>query len=481
MAKLVSKFDEFLRDTVNLNQTRLDDLESNVDALKTFIKDADWDPGIRTFVPQGSWAHKTIIKPVDLGEFDADLLVLVNPVEGWTAQDYVNSLGDIFRASGVYKAKTKVWDYCVTITYAGDRKVDIAPCVVGRLYQGQREVCNRTKNTFEVSTPEEYTQWLVDQNALSGNNTFRKVTRLLKYLKGIKQRFTCSSVLLTTLLGGLIYTQDKGSTAFVDVPTALQTMIARLDTYLQARPVKPVVANPKLVTEDFAAYLTERQYKNLRKHIHRYRGWVDDAIATEGTDASISAWRKLFGDQFAKGVEVAKSNALVDSLAAFRSSLLSSGAHLSSLVDEVIKHGVHGLPTIFTRPPHLQEPEWEVDLDTDLRLTINGSVHASKVVTGAHIKSGQALFPSGYIRFEALFATGMRVPAGMQVWWRVTNTGHLAFERGQERGHFVQSDVRGTRWEPLAFRGVHFVEAFLVRDADNFLIGRSDPYFVTIS
>ncbi len=66
---------------------------------------------------------------------------MVDPVEGWTAADYVEELGRVFAASGTYADKTKVWDYCVTITYAGDRRIDLAPCVVGRQWEGSIEVC----------------------------------------------------------------------------------------------------------------------------------------------------------------------------------------------------------------------------------------------------------------------------------------------------------------------------------------------------
>lgn len=119
--KLVSLFDDFLKDTVNLNQTRIDLLENSISALKTFIRGSDWKPRIRGFEEQGSWAHRTIIRPVDGDEFDADLLVMVDPVEGWAAADYVEELGRVFAASGTYAEKTKVWDYCVTVTYACDR------------------------------------------------------------------------------------------------------------------------------------------------------------------------------------------------------------------------------------------------------------------------------------------------------------------------------------------------------------------------
>lgn len=114
--KLVEDFKNFLEDTVNLNQTRIGLLDQRVDAIKNFIRTSDWGPRVSTFIEQGSWAHDTIIRPVDGGEFDADLLVRVHPVDGWSAAQYVKELGRIFRVSGRYADKTVVYDYCVTIT-----------------------------------------------------------------------------------------------------------------------------------------------------------------------------------------------------------------------------------------------------------------------------------------------------------------------------------------------------------------------------
>lgn len=192
--KLPNDFGKFLRDTVNLNQSRLNSLESNVDALKSFIRQQDWGAKPIDFFGQGSWAHKTIIKPVDGGEFDADLLVMVAPVEKWTADRYIDSLYQAFRYSSTYQDKVQRFSHCVTITYVGDRKVDIAPCVKDRLWSGTYEVCNRNTNAFELSAPIEYTAWMRQQNGYSGSNSFRKVTRLLKYLRDIKARFTCPSI-----------------------------------------------------------------------------------------------------------------------------------------------------------------------------------------------------------------------------------------------------------------------------------------------
>ena len=90
--KLIQDFNTFLTDTVNLNSTRFDQLESSIDAIKTAVRGLDWTPTIVGFAAQGSWAHKTIIKPLPGDPFDADILVYVKPVDGWEAKDYINEL-----------------------------------------------------------------------------------------------------------------------------------------------------------------------------------------------------------------------------------------------------------------------------------------------------------------------------------------------------------------------------------------------------
>ncbi|NNM78031.1 nucleotidyltransferase [Sphingomonas sp. ID1715] len=481
MAKLVSQFGDFLRDTVNLNQSRIDSLESNVEALQRFIRQCTWEPTIRGFEEQGSWAHDTIIKPVDSGEFDADLLVIVDPVEDWTAGEYVRSLGKVFADSATYADKAKTWDYCVTVTYAGERKVDIAPCVRGRLFEGSLEVCNRTTDSFERSEPIEYTKWLRERNALSGSNSFRKVTRLLKYLRDIKTTFTCPSVLLTTLLGKQIEWFDKDSADFADVPTTLRTVIGRLDDWLQGRPTKPRVENPKLPSEDFAAGWTDVQYSNFRAFIARYRGWIDEAYEEEDRDASIKAWRRVFGDEFAKS-HVIRATARVDEGVSLVASLLTSTAHhADGIVDLVKRLGVSILPSWFNQPPHMQSPPWPAvgTLSTNVQILANwqASQHAA---SKRPVQRDDTLPRHGGIWFDLTINHGDTLPSGYRVQWRVTNTGVMAMALKQGRGGFYPPTSGNRRWESLQYRGVHIVEAFVIRRSDDVLVAKSPPFNVII-
>jgi hypothetical protein len=230
--KLVAEFATFLDEEVNLNKTRIVILQNRIKAIQEFLPRAGWGPRINRFSPQGSWAHKTIIRPPSEQGFDADLLVFVQPVAaGWTPEDYIVKLKDAFRSSGTYRDKPALHTRCVRLEYAGDFEIDIVPCVVNRPGgTSQFEVCNRTDNRFEPTEGEAYSRWLAQRNAWTGNDMLIQVTRLLKYLRDIKTTFTCKSILLTTLLGTRIIEADTYNqpVLFPDVPTAPKTLIGRL-------------------------------------------------------------------------------------------------------------------------------------------------------------------------------------------------------------------------------------------------------------
>lgn len=76
--KLISYFDEFMKKTVNINDSRLRDLTDRVNTLYGVLSnDEDIGNMINGKKPQGSWAHRTIIKPIEGNEFDADFMLVV--------------------------------------------------------------------------------------------------------------------------------------------------------------------------------------------------------------------------------------------------------------------------------------------------------------------------------------------------------------------------------------------------------------------
>jgi len=494
--KLVSRFADFLRDTVNLNQTRVDGLEASVEAIKAYIKDAEWKPRVWKFVEQGSWAHGTIIRPVDGKEFDADLLAIIDPVDGWSAAQYVSSLGEVFENSGLYKDKAKTWEYCVTITYAGDRKIDIAPCIRGREADGELEVCNRPSDMFERSEPVLYTEWLNERNGYSGSNSFRKVTRLIKYLRDIREDFECSSVILTTIIGQQIAWSDKGSDEFKDVPTTLKTIVGRLDDWLQSESKKPPILNPQLASEDFAEQMSDEEYEALRSSINAIRQKVDAAYATKGRNASIDAWREVFGDKFAKGVTVL-TKAEASEVEEFAESEagdeeededvsldgIASGdaAHDNKIVELIARFGRWIWKPSLDRPKHMSRPIWtRADIVSDLVFISAVWRPTQHSPEGRVIRDFDELTARGGLEFDVTVMDGQPLPPGHYVRYRVTNTGAVAMAIKMGRGGFEKPQLGTKRWEQLAYTGVHLVEAFVIRESDRKLVGQSAPFHVRI-
>lgn len=475
--KLNDHFRNFLRNTVDLNKDRIAALEGNVEAIKNFVS-LNYAPKVLSYEAHGSWAHKTIIKPVSNRPFDADILVDIEPHDGWDAADYILELRRIFRSSDIYKDKVEMSSHCVTLTYYGNRKIDIAPCLVNRTGWVQREVCNRHSCSFEITNPTAYTNWLIERNEITRGNSFRKVTRLVKYLRDIKGTFTCPSVLLTTLLGQVVYDWDDKNT-FKDTPTTLKVIFNRLNDFLQSHHLRPTVSNPSQPNEDLAALISQEQYSNLRDTVERYNTWINDAYSADTRDESVHRWRKVFGEDFANSVVLEEGRSVgKKALIALAKSSTSLGTDLVALVKQL---GHKALPPGFNFLPYKQEPEWD-HADSRFASQIVATLHRTEQAPAlCDVRSLDAV-PKGHgLWFDVIDGRGQMIPLSeYRVQWRITNTDEEAFDASCMRGEFNPPKVGNRRWEGLTYRGVHIVEAFVIRRQDDKIISESDPFYVTI-
>ncbi len=132
--KLTHSFATFLKSTVNLNQTRVDQADAAFDTLTSFVKNAAETKDIfKKSSRQGSLRQGTIIKPrTDETEFDVDMLVDVKEVADWKAADYLDAFHKAFKNSDRYKelVDRRGKHRCVTIDYAtNDFHVDVVPSI----------------------------------------------------------------------------------------------------------------------------------------------------------------------------------------------------------------------------------------------------------------------------------------------------------------------------------------------------------------
>lgn len=301
-------FKDFLRDEVNINQTRIDTLESRVESVYTALAA---DPNIGSIiggkVPQGSWPHKLIIKPQVDHEFDADFLLEMRHQDGWDPKQYRN---EVYNALHRHPRHSKQ-DHgrkcrCVWLRYAPENGVgchlDIVPFVT--LPDGRRVIVNGDDNVWEPgfgsTDPDVFTRWVRRRDELTDRN-FRKVVRLMKYLKRERGSFNgVKSVILTTLLGEQV-TEISAIYAgrYTNVPTALLNIVGDLDSYLQRQGDSPPhLPNPSGDGTNFDHRWTPATFRNFRSRIESIANQMESAYYETDADKSAAAWQELFGVRF---------------------------------------------------------------------------------------------------------------------------------------------------------------------------------------
>jgi hypothetical protein len=432
--KLAKHFDAFLHNKVNLSDSRIETLDSRVEAVGNFLSNGA-DVIAANFIgliPQGSYAQRTIINPVGTtDEFDADVLLDMEDLDDWEAADYVEELYRTFRGSSTYRDMVSRKSRCVTVNYAGDFHIDVVPYLTRH---GQRFITNRTENTYELTNPEGFNEWLDEQNRLTSGRLV-KVLRLLKYLRDYKNNFSVKSVVLTILVGGRV-----SSTALLadpnhyeDLPCAFLNLLTDLNTYLQANPTMPSIDDPSCPTEDFNHRWNEEQYANFRNWVKTYTEWAEDAYNEPSVDGSYVKWRKLFGEAFGAYSTAAGK---------------ASASHKGVAGVEDTEEQVEDKFTVALHPAYRVKLQGRTER-RDGFMTYNLSERGNKVAKGRRV---------------TFTLKASNVPEPYDVWWKVRNTGTEAIAHNKIRGQIVKDDGRKSCSEPTVFRGNHYVEVYVVKN-----------------
>ncbi len=300
--QLTTCFNTLLTDTVNLSRFKLGMLDDRVDSVYRALK-ADEEIGhlVLDKIPQGSWAQRTIINPVGDKEFDADFLLLMEENPDWqgSPKTYIDKVyAALDRHSRYREMPHSRKCRCVRLEYKNLMHVDIVPYV--QLSDGRDVIVNRDDNCWEATDPEGFTVWMRNQDGITGGN-LRKVIRLLKYLRDHKNSFTGTrSIILTTLLGNQVSETktliDPGY--YANVPTTLLHLVQDLNTYLQANPTKPSIADPSGSGVTFDHRWTQDTYAYFRERIRVHTDEIEAAYHHADKETSIELWQGLFGTGF---------------------------------------------------------------------------------------------------------------------------------------------------------------------------------------
>lgn len=438
--KLTQYFKAFLEDTVDLNQSRLDLLDERVAAIVSVLEsDSAIGKKILEHVPQGSWAHRTIIRPLNNHEFDADVLVRLEEVPEWTQQQYLREVRAALRASTTYKEKVRKKNRCVRVLYANDCHVDVVPYI--HLADGRQVIVNYAEAKFEDTNPAGYTAWMKERDTLAHGN-LRKVIRLLKYLRDYKQTFSVPSVILTLLVAERVSAWDADA-RYGDVPTALMHMLADLDAWLQVHQTMPVLEDPSCPGTYFNHRWDQGKYENFRERISQYSAWVTEAYREADKQKSITAWQRVFGTSF----KAPTTTTLV--------------ASAPVVLAEAIPRA----------PEEQYIDELFVAVRTGYSVRIDAVVRKKNGFRAGPLR----LFRSIGKQRSLTFTARTDVPGPFDVYWKVRNTGPEA--AGNLRGGLIPDDGTMSRTETTLYRGRHYVEVYVVK---NGLVVARDRHDVVI-
>jgi len=311
-------FNKFLTDVVNLPQGRIDELRTNVDSLYDALDNSDvLGDHVIDKIPQGSWPHRTIIRPVDDLEFDADFLLQMAEDDDWVdnPETYLDKLEEALRDHGTYgdMVADETKSRCVRVIYANEHHVDIVPYVI--LDGGRKVIINRDDNDWEDTDPEEFTRWMKSNDDTAKAN-MRMVIRLIKYLRDFHDAFPdVPSIIITKLVGDTITAAKQLNGSYSDVPTALHSIMGDLDDFLQANENKPSIEDPSGAAAPdgtpvtFDRRWTPATYQAFRTNVNLYRGRIDAAYDNSDETDSLAEWQAIFGEDFkaAGGAKASKS------------------------------------------------------------------------------------------------------------------------------------------------------------------------------
>lgn len=307
--RMTASFNAFMTNTVNIDQTRLNSLDTSVPALFDALRaDAQIGSIVLAHEPQGSWPHQTIIKPADGVEFDADFMVVMEEQADWadSPKAYITQVHAALARHGTYQdllqpAKCR----CVRVTYAGDYHVDVVPYVV--LSNGRQVIVNGDEDMWEDTDPSGFTAWMKEKNDVTGGN-LKRVIRLFKYLRDHQDNFKLTrSVLLTAMVGERVDAAkligDPGY--YEDLPATFFHLLADLNTWLQAHPTKPSIADPSGATHPDGTPVTfdhrwsPETYRAFRSRVETLHAATRTAYDDETSiEHSLELWQKVFGPDF---------------------------------------------------------------------------------------------------------------------------------------------------------------------------------------
>mgnify|MGYP002761951547 FL=1 len=301
--RLKQSFDDFLRNTVSLDETRM----NRVQRAHHFVREkltaidevAERKTGRGTYL-QGSYPLHTAVRPCDENEaYDVDVVL---------AADFLKEAGrmipgmrvlrwlqDCLESIGTYQDKTTRKSCCVRIDYESDDQrfhLDIVPAHRPNTLRGPIKI----PPDWSQSDPRGYIDWFRSQ--CDGDDWLLHVVRLLKYWRNL-QGITPNSMILTTLAAH----HSPAEAGSLD--DALVKTMSSIKDWMQSQTLGRIeVHNPPMQGEDLARNWPAHRQRRFRNRLSVALETAEEALDSTDEEDTITLWNQpeLFDGTFPKTV-----------------------------------------------------------------------------------------------------------------------------------------------------------------------------------
>lgn len=292
--KLTSHFKLFISN-LSLNTGRKGRINSALltweDLLST---EKELSEKYKEFYPQGSYATETAIRPSDNGEFDVDVILLLD-VKKDDSKEFFKWVLERVKTKKAYENNIKPKDRCIQINYAGDFHVDIVPA---RTTQGDSILIpSKREGDWIKTNPVGFKKWC-DKQQIRHDGKFQSIVKILKFWRdqNVSSSSAPKSILLTTLVGH--YMVAKNSYAETIVETT-KNIVTKLTELIEGKEEDEVIqiCNPSLEEENLARDWTVKKCRIFTSRLEKLYQQCLEAFEELHKETSIAKWQTIFGSK----------------------------------------------------------------------------------------------------------------------------------------------------------------------------------------
>ena len=331
-SNILDKIYRELAESLNISKTMLDEVVSSYEAVGNYLGQMEKDLDIRIF-PQGSLSLGTVVRPIENdieGDYDVDLICLLENGSQLLAKDIKNIVGDRLKESNLYnKMLDEEGKRCWTLQYSKFH-MDVLPSVPlnSKVVLDKHNLNTKIRITHKNenneyldknSDPKAYREWFIKEMeqtfkenrqflAESRNVEIEKIKlsqirtplqmaiQILKRHRDIlfqNRAHKPISIIITTL-AAKAYNGEK------NLFEAIQNILANMEKYIEVDEVGNVmICSPTVRSENFADKWIEEPIKK-----DAFYSWLSKAKKdivenplnfTDGMGAMKNNMRTIFG------------------------------------------------------------------------------------------------------------------------------------------------------------------------------------------